>query len=487
MKPLSIKKNLFLLGILFFHFGIAQQISDSVSVFQLQQTNLKNQATDSVFNFVISSVKIVGNKKTHSKIILRELPFKIGESLPLSVKEINELLQNTQQLIYNTNLFSTVSIALASNDTTQIVLLITVTERLYFYPVPQFRLIDRNFNDWWKTFERDPERTIYGVRIFHNNVSGHADRLSVAVMNGYFRSVSLGYSMPYINKSLTKGFSASAVYTENLEFAFATSNNNKLLLYRTPDFQRKNFTVSAGLSIRKGLYSKQFFQLHYSAIHLPDSFAFKNIGFINSKANQIDFTDVNYTYQYIKVDNINYPQKGKVFSATLFNRGLGFKKNVSMTSVDFIFRNYLQHKKFNFAFQLYTKCKLPFKQPYLNQRMLGYGDLYLRGLEYYVVDGVAGGLAKSTISRKVVKTDLPLPFKIRDIKRIPLSVFLKTYADLGYIHRAVNYDSKLNNKMLYSGGLGLDLLSLYDMQLGIEYSINQLGEAGLFFHTRAFF
>jgi hypothetical protein len=40
---------------------------------------------------------------------------------------------------------------------------------------------------------------------------------------------------------------------------------------------------------------------------------------------------------------------------------------------------------------------------------------------------------------------------------------------------------------LYSGGLGFDLLSLYDMQLGIEYSINQLGERGLFLHTRAFF
>jgi outer membrane protein assembly factor BamA len=213
----------------------------------------------------------------------------------------------------------------------------------------------------------------------------------------------------------------------------------------------------------------------------------KNAGYLNTTNDHIAFADVNYTYQYIKVDNINYPQNGKVITSTLFNRGLGLQKNVGMTSIDFMFRKYFQYKKLNAAFQFYTKCKIPFKQPYLNQRMLGYGDIYLRGLEYYVVDGVAGGLAKSTLSTKILKTNLPIPFKIRDIKRIPLSVFLKTYADLGYIHRAENYDSKLNNTMLYSGGLGLDLLSLYDMQLGIEYSINQLGEAGLFLHTRAFF
>ena len=487
MKAKNIRKNLLLLGILFFQFGHAQQIHDSISILQTPSLNLTHQTSDTTFNFLISAVKIKGNKKTNQRIILRELPFKVGEVYKVSAKQIAAMLSSAEQLIYNTNLFSSVSLALTANDNSEIVLVITVSERLYFYPVPQFRLIDRNFNEWWKTFDRDPDRTIYGIRVFHNNVSGNADRLSVSVMNGYLRSVSLGYSMPYVNESLTKGISLSAVYSENREFAYATSANNKLLMFRTADFQRKNFTASAGLSIRKGLFSRQLFQLHYNTINLPDSFTIKNSGYVNSTDKKISFADFNYTYQYINVDNINYPQRGKIVTASLFNRGLGMRSKVAMTSFDFMLRKYLQHKKINFAFQISGKCKLPFKQAYINQRMFGYGDSYLRGLEYYVVDGVVAGLSKNTVSTRVLHTKLPLPFRFKSISQIPLNIFLKTFGDLGYVHQATDYYSNLNNKLLYTTGFGFDLLTLYDMQLGIEYSINQLGERGLFLHTRAFF
>jgi outer membrane protein assembly factor BamA len=487
MKAQRIKKNLLLLGILFFQYGFASSKIPSLYLQKKVGDTIVTPIVDTPFNIVISSVRIVGNKKTNKAIILRELPFKEGQQLYVTVKEMSDILTNARQLIYNTNLFSAVSVGLISNDSTQIVLLITVTERLFFYPVPQFRLIDRNFNEWWKTFDRDPERTIYGLRIFHNNVSGNADRLSIGVMNGYLKSISLGYGIPYINKKQTIGISASAFYAENREFTYASSNNNKLLLYRTPSFERKQFVVSGGLTLRKGLFTKQLFQLHYSNIVLPDSFALKNPGYLNTTEKKIAFADVNYTFQYIKVDNINYPQRGKIFVASLFNRGLGLSSKVAMTSFDFTLKQYMQHKRINFALQVFAKCKLPFKQPYFNQRMLGYNDLYLRGLEYYVVDGVVAGLSKFTVSTKILQTNVPLPFRVKNISRIPLSIFMKTYGDLGYVQPAANYYSNLNNRLLYSGGLGFDLLSLYDMQLGIEYSINQLGERGLFLHTRAFF
>jgi hypothetical protein len=42
----------------------------------------------------------------------------------------------------------------------------------------------------------------------------------------------------------------------------------------------------------------------------------------------------------------------------------------------------------------------------------------------------------------------------------------------------------LNNKMLYTAGAGLDLVSFYDTCIRFEYSINQLGEKGLFLHAK---
>jgi len=487
MKLTSIRKNLIILCVIFFQSGFAQQNKDSTPSLYSPQPILKHQFPDTTSSLVISSVRITGNKKTHPSIILRELPFKVGEKLTVSVKEISDMLRRTQQLIYNTNLFSSVDLAFVSNDSTQIVLLITVTERLYFYPVPQFRLIDRNFNEWWKTFDADPNRTIYGIRLIHNNLSGAADKLSITAMNGYLRNFSIGYSNPYLTRSLSKGFAATVGFSQKREFPYATSTNNKLVLSRFPGFENSHFTSSIIYQIRKGLYNRHFFQLQFNQIQWPDSFTYYHPGFVNSTANSSSFADVSYTYQHLNLDNINYPLRGKAYAFSVANRGLGFQKGLNMSTLDISYRKYFQQKHYNFSIQLFSKIKIPFKQSYLNQRMLGYGDLYLRGLEYYVIDGVVTGLAKSTIRKKVLSINIPLPFRINQISSIPLKSYLKAFADAGYVRQANNYHSELNNRFLYSGGLGIDLLSLYDLQLGIDYSINQLGESGFFLHTRGFF
>jgi hypothetical protein len=38
--------------------------------------------------------------------------------------------------------------------------------------------------------------------------------------------------------------------------------------------------------------------------------------------------------------------------------------------------------------------------------------------------------------------------------------------------------------MLYSGGLGIDILTLYDFTLKLEWSFNQIGQNGLYLHNR---
>jgi hypothetical protein len=38
--------------------------------------------------------------------------------------------------------------------------------------------------------------------------------------------------------------------------------------------------------------------------------------------------------------------------------------------------------------------------------------------------------------------------------------------------------------MLYTYGAGFDVVTFYDLVLRFEYSVNQLGEKGLFFHIR---
>lgn len=62
-------------------------------------------------------------------------------------------------------------------------------------------------------------------------------------------------------------------------------------------------------------------------------------------------------------------------------------------------RYYDLGKKWYGIAQVFGSIKLPFDQAYINQRGFGYGENYLRGLEYYVIDGVATALIKSTIKK----------------------------------------------------------------------------------------
>jgi hypothetical protein len=120
---------------------------------------------------------------------------------------------------------------------------------------------------------------------------------------------------------------------------------------------------------------------------------------------------------------------------------------------------------------------LPFEQAFINRRAIGFGSLSLRGLEVYIVDGVAAAVTKYTLTKEIVSFKIPIPFKIKSLSNIPVSIFAKTFSDVGYSYK---YYSILNNKLLYTGGFGLDILTLYDIVIKVEYSFNQLGEKGLF-------
>jgi hypothetical protein len=136
--------------------------------------------------------------------------------------------------------------------------------------------------------------------------------------------------------------------------------------------------------------------------------------------------------------------------------------------------------KYYLAFQANANLKLPLDQPYFNQQLLGYGEIFLRGLENYVVDGVAGGVSKVTFRREIWSPKLHTGLKSRSYAVIPFRFFVKAYADAGYVYNRTSNVNSLNNRLLYSGGGGIDILSIYDATISLEYSFNQLGQKGLF-------
>jgi hypothetical protein len=129
--------------------------------------------------------------------------------------------------------------------------------------------------------------------------------------------------------------------------------------------------------------------------------------------------------------------------------------------------------------------KLPFNNYFFNQRLIGYGFSQMRGLEYNVVDGIAGGILKTTLHRQLAGFILKNPFPSKTHDKIPFRIFLKAYGDLGYSNNTTpDMTNTLNNRLLRTWGIGMDIVSIYDFVFKIEYSFNQLGRNGLYLQSR---
>ena len=443
---------------------------------------------DSTSKLFVSAIIINGNKKTKSYIILREMPCKTGDSILAS--NLFNTLQESRALVYNTSLFSEVTVSPVLVSARELIIKVTVLEKLYIYPTPQFKLVDRNLNEWIKTYNANLNRVIYGVKFAHYNLSGRGDKLRIYVLSGYARALTFSYSAPYSNGALTEGFSVSGGYTQSREFAYKSSGDNKLLQFKNIGFVRNNFTLGASYQRRKGYFKKTVFAINYSYIKVSDSAILPqyNPNYLNSSKSYVGFVDLQYGFQYSKTNNNNYPLKGTIINAGITKRGFGISGGVNMLSLDASHASFIPHQRnWYSSAEVLGNIKLPFKQAYINQSQMGYREFYLRGLEYYVIDGVAAAIAKYTLKKKLIAFNIPFPFNIKKIPRIPFTIYAKSYADMGFSYNKEQFNTKLGNKLLYTTGFGLDVVSLYDTTLRLEYSFNQLGENGLFLHAKSLF
>jgi outer membrane protein assembly factor BamA len=437
----------------------------------------------------ITSINIIGNKRTKSYIIEREMPFKSGDYLPKNALTKNFKQARTQ--VYNTNLFIEVKVDSSVLSDSSLQVNVAVKERWYIFPTPQFSLVDRSYKEWINTFNADLNRVVYGIDFTHYNFSGRRDQLSITGITGYARNISFSYSSPYSNSKLTEGFSISGSYTQNKEIGYKTSYNNKplvfnkgkQLIYTKEGFVRDNYQLDGSYSWRKGFFKRTGFSIGLNYLIVEDSIitSVYNPSYFNTgKASQF-YTDINFGVSFANTDKNAYPLKGVIYSYSISKRGLGFSGGINVTSLGGFFAKYISHKH-NFYSSIKSAgiLKIPFDQAYINSRAIGYGSLRLRGLELYIVDGVAAFTSNYTFSKKLFAFKIPIPFKIKAVPYIPFTFYAKTYADIGYSYIPKKYDTRLNNRFLYTGGFGLDILSLYDLVFKIEYSFNQLGQKGVF-------
>ena len=458
-------------------------VSDNAVVYS---TNSGSTVQDTNQLFIIHDIIISGNEKTKPAIILRELPFKINEQYPLGT--IVQQFKKARKQLMNTGLFRDVVVSLNNLDDHDVYVNVAVQEKWYVWPKAFLRPVDKSFGEWWTEKNRNTDRINYGLRLLHNNFTGRNDKLRISLMNGYTRQISLQYYGLWLDKDLKWSTNSGISYGQNREVNYMTLDNKQIPVKGNNDFLRSYVGGFLQLNYRPAIKTIHTFSIGYTYESVADT-VFKLNPDFSSDANIIQYPEIFYKLSYFDVDYIPYPTKGFLGEVSLKKKGFGINSAVNLWEFTAkASQTWLLNKNYFFNLKGLGMVKLPFSQPYTGQQFIGYEGKYLQGYEYYVVDGVAGGYSKASLSRLIFKTRISIPSqRLKSLNSIPIKLYAKTFVNTGYIYNATAGENKLTNTILYSGGIGFDLVSFNDFIIKLEWSFNRLGENGLYLHQRSDF
>ena len=205
--------------------------------------------------------------------------------------------------------------------------------------------------------------------------------------------------------------------------------------------------------------------------------------FLNGKR-KMNIPVLMYRFKFNNTNDRNYPIQGWEIETFLENKGLGLVKGFSQSQIYAHVARYQPiRKNLSAAIHLRGRLSTPDEQPYFNYRAMGYKNDFVRGYEYYIVDGSHYGLFRTNIRQKVFQYTVRQK-KIPILNTVPVDFYLKAYADAGYVYSNNVGNSFLNNKLLTGYGLGFDVVVSYYLKARIEYTFNGLNEKGLFLHLR---
>jgi hypothetical protein len=277
------------------------------------------------------------------------------------------------------------------------------------------------------------------------------------------------------------GFSTGRNHEVNLD-----TRNDKQVFFRDPDvFLRHQIVVFGELQHRPRIDTRHTFGVQWQSDRVADTVRIQNPDYFPAGKSRLNFPRLYYVLNFQRVDHLPYPRKGPLAQLQLMHSGLGTSMNLWELHGKWMM-HWPINNRWGLVWGLYAGIKSPKHQPFVNRRFLGYGNQFLSGYEYYVVDGMAGGMTRGYLTRELIRHTIRIPYKKgKDPWSIPLRVVGKSFMQAGYVHDPESpSDSRLSNRLLYSGGIGLDLLIFYNTLFRLEYSINRFGENGLFLHRK---
>ena len=437
----------------------------------------------------IGKIDILGNKKTKDKVIHRELNLAPGQSIDLT--ELEKIFLTNRLQILSTGLFNQVTLNLRNyspeNATTDIE--IVVQENWYLFPVPIFELADRNFNLWWEEQGRGLDRVNYGFRLGHYNFTGNRDPLKIKVHFGYTRKYEIEYAYPYLAWDNKLGIAGSIFYSENKEIAYKTEYN-KTLFHKMEDERRmlSRFRIGPQLKYRPSVNSYHSLRVEYHHNSIDPFVATElNPNYFLDGMTDLRFFFLEYDYNYDKRLYSHYPQGGYLLFGNVKKEGIGIFNDYDNLSMELGFE---VHHSFGDRIIMGTRNKGKANLnrnivSFANNTGLGWGRDIVSGYELYVMDGTDLVITMNDVKWKFFDNNLnTVKWMPSQFRQMNMTLFFRVNFDMAYVNeRTYKTTNDLSNRWIYGGGPALDMILFNNFLFTFEYSYNDLGEHGLFFHN----
>lgn len=411
------------------------------------------------------------------------MTFSQGESLPK--EKLAYHLSRSEGNVWNLQLFNFVEIDTCWLNATEIDVVVRVTERWYVWPIPFVEFADRNLSEWWETKRWD--RLDYGTLVRWSNFRGRREELTLHLRFGFNNQYELRYEIPYLDKAQKWGIEFQGGYRQGHEVAYGSHNNKRVFYKNTDKYIRKESFGAITPRWRPNLYNVHRLKLGFTHFWIADTVAKLQPAYFGAGLNRTKYVSIEYEVERDVTDYTVYPLKGYRIEARLRKDGLRiFDSPIDSWSVEFEYAKYWQlHKRWYFSHAQKIKLSSINPQAYSLQQGLGYERDFVRGYEHYVVDGQHFGLLKTALKFAILPfRKVKLNFiKSNKFNTLPLAFYANLNVDVGYvIDHQFNKGNPLAGSVLLGGGLGIDVVTFYDIAWRAEYSINKRLEHGFFLH-----
>ncbi|MBB4079936.1 outer membrane protein assembly factor BamA [Lewinella aquimaris] len=443
---------------------------------------------------LVEEVILLGHRKTRPRVVYREMTFGRGDKLALD--DFDHDVGRSYNNLMNSGLFASVDL---EYDSTQVrgggsvTITVRMRETWYIYPVPVFELADRNFNVWWTEEERSLDRVNVGGKLTYYNFTGQRDRLKLGFTTGYTRSLQASYRLPYLNRAGSIGMEIEFSNLRRREQNYLTLDNRQEFYFNPDAFVYRRSNLDLSLSYRKKIYVSHHLSIGWRQSEVADTIgSVLNPEFYGGGRTQQKYFRLAYDFQNDRRDIRNYPWKGKFLSVGIAKEGLGIYGQRDGLEIHGDYRKFVPFgKRYSLNYAIAAKYSLiRTRQPFLENRAIGFGNNGLIGYQFYVVDGLDMLIWRLGVRRELIKTkvDLGKLVFIDAFRYIPLRVLVSLQFNQGIANAPfVDGTNRLNNNLLTGMGAGIDLVLYYDMVAGVQYNRNHLGEDGVYLNLNLSF